>query len=146
LVLIHLEMSRIYAVTGWAGFALALLWCGLRWRQQDLRWQSYAVASIAFARCWAFNFGASQAILSSAVVIACLYAAQLLTERASIPRLLAAILLAGLLFDQVSGSLLTVAWGLEGIALLAAGFPLRDRVQRLSGLTLLLGCILKLFL
>jgi hypothetical protein len=149
-VLMHLEMSRIYAVTGWAAFALALLWCGLRLNQQDLRWQSYAVAALAFARCWAFNFGTPEAIFTSAVVIACLYAAQLLTERATIPRflfsLLATILLAGLLFDQVSGSLLTVAWGLEGIALLAAGFPLRDRVQRLSGLALLLGCILKLFL
>jgi uncharacterized membrane protein len=150
LALMHLEMYRLYTVTGWAVFALALLYCGQRLNQRDLRWQSYAVAALAFARCWAFNFGTPEAILTSAVVIACLYAAQLLTERATIPRflfsLLAVVLLAGLLFDQVSGSLLTVAWGLEGIALLAAGFPLRDRVQRLSGLTLLLGCILKLFL
>jgi uncharacterized membrane protein len=33
----------------------------------------------------------------------------------------------------------------EGVALLASGFPLRDRVLRLSGLALLLACILKLF-
>ena len=149
-VLMHLEMSRDYGVAGWAASALVLLWCGRRLNQQDLRWQSYAIAALAFARCWAFNFGTPEAIFTSAVVIACLYAAQLLTGRATIPRflfsLLATVLLAGLLFDQVSGSLLTVAWGLEGIALLAAGFPLRDRVQRLSGLALLLGCILKLFL
>jgi hypothetical protein len=148
--LMHLEMSRLYAVTGWAAFGLALLWCGLRLHQEDLRWQSYAVAALAFARCWAWNFGTPEAILTAAVVVTCLYAAQLLSERAGNPRfyfsLLATVLLAGLLYDQVSGSLLTVAWGLEGIALLAAGFPLRDRVQRLSGLTLLLGCILKLFL
>ena len=41
--------------------------------------------------------------------------------------------------------MLTVAWGVEGLALLGAGFPMRDRVWRLSGLGLLLVCILKLF-
>jgi len=35
--------------------------------------------------------------------------------------------------------------GLEGVALLVAGFPLRDRILRLSGLALLIGCIGKLF-
>jgi hypothetical protein len=53
---------------------------------------------------------------------------------------------AELLFLQVSGSLLTVAWGVEGAVLLAAGFPLRDRVLRLSGLAMLMLCTLKLFL
>ena len=51
-----------------------------------------------------------------------------------------------LLYHEVSGSMLTVAWGIEGIALLIAGFPLRDRVLRVSGLALFLVCILKLFL
>jgi len=41
--------------------------------------------------------------------------------------------------------MLTIAWGLEGVALLAAGFPLADRVLRLSGLAILVGCIGKLF-
>jgi uncharacterized membrane protein len=53
---------------------------------------------------------------------------------------------AELLWLQVSGSVLTVAWGVQGAVLLAAGFPLRDRVLRISGLALLLTCILKLFL
>jgi uncharacterized membrane protein len=39
-----------------------------------------------------------------------------------------------------------VPWGIEGALLLAAGFALRDRLLRLPGLMLLLGCILKLFL
>jgi uncharacterized membrane protein len=38
-----------------------------------------------------------------------------------------------------------MAWGAEGVALLAAGFPLRDRFLRFPGLALLLFCILKLF-
>jgi hypothetical protein len=40
---------------------------------------------------------------------------------------------------------LTVAWGAEAVVLLAAGFTLRDRVLRLSGLALFLICTLKLF-
>jgi uncharacterized membrane protein len=53
---------------------------------------------------------------------------------------------AQLLWLEVSGSLLTVAWGIEGALLLGAGFPLRDRVLRLSGLAMLGLCIVKLFL
>ncbi len=58
---------------------------------------------------------------------------------------MATVLLAALLFYEVSGSMLTVAWGLEGVALLIVGFPLSDRVLRISGLTLFLVCVLKLF-
>jgi uncharacterized membrane protein len=46
----------------------------------------------------------------------------------------------------VSGRLLTVAWGIQGLGLLFAGFPLRERPMRLAGLVLLLICVLKLFL
>jgi uncharacterized membrane protein len=60
--------------------------------------------------------------------------------------LLGTILLAILIYHEVTGSVLTVAWGIEGVGLLAAGFALPDRIPRVSGLALLLGCILKLFL
>ena len=134
----------------WALLALALLCAGLRWNLFWLRWQSYALAVLAFARCWAVDFaGAAEPVLAGAAVIACFYVAQLLTARGERPRLfyslLATTLLAALLYYRVSGSLRTVAWGIEGVALLASGFPLRDRVLRLSGLALLLVCILKLF-
>jgi uncharacterized membrane protein len=124
--------------------ALALVLC------TPLRWQSYAVAALAFARCWYTNFaGAAEPVLAGAAVIACFYAAQLLTARGGRPRLfyslLATALATVLLYYEVAGSLRTVAWGIEGVALLASGFPLRDRVPRLSGLALLLACILKLF-
>jgi len=59
--------------------------------------------------------------------------------------LLATVLLGALIFHEVSGSILTMAWGAEAIVLLAAGFALRDRVLRLSGLALFLVCTLKLF-
>jgi uncharacterized membrane protein len=58
---------------------------------------------------------------------------------------LATVLLTVLLFYEVSGRLLTVAWGLEGVALLVAGFPLRERLLRLSGFILLGVCIIKVF-
>jgi uncharacterized membrane protein len=53
--------------------------------------------------------------------------------------------LGALIFHEVSGSILTMAWGAEAIVLLSAGFALRDRVLRLSGLALFLVCALKLF-
>jgi uncharacterized membrane protein len=59
--------------------------------------------------------------------------------------LMATTLLTLLLYYRISGSLLTVACGMEGVILLSSGFPLRDRVLRISGLALLLACILKLF-
>jgi uncharacterized membrane protein len=94
--------------------------------------------------------GIAGPVFVGATVIGCLYAAQLLSDLDTRPRLylslLASSLLAVLLYFQVSGNLLTLAWGIEGIALMAAGFPLRDRVLRLSGMALLLSCILKLFL
>ena len=49
------------------------------------------------------------------------------------------------LLREVSGGLLTLSWSLEGIALLALGFALRERALRLSGLSLLLLCIGKVF-
>jgi uncharacterized membrane protein len=60
--------------------------------------------------------------------------------------LLATFLISLVLYYQVTGSMRTVAWGIQGVVLLAAGFPLRDRVLRISGLVLFMVCILKLFL
>jgi uncharacterized membrane protein len=116
-----------------------------------LRPHAYAVAALAFARCWWINLlGGDQPVLAAGTAVACFYAAQFLTARGSRARwylsLLGTGLWAVLLYYQVAGNLRTVAWGIEGVALLASGFPLRDRVLRLSGLALLLGCFLKLFL
>jgi hypothetical protein len=155
-VLMRFEMGRVFAASGWAVLALALLLAGKRWDLRDLRWQSYALGALAFVRCWTTNFyspemfgGIAGPVLTGAIVIACCYAAQLLNTGGSRPRLyfslLATALLAALLYYQVSGSVLTMAWGAEGVVLLAAGFPLRDRFLRYPGLVLLLFCILKLF-
>src|SRR5262249_40747517 len=145
-VLMRFELGRVLAVTGWSAFALGLLLFGQRWNNPDLRWQSYALAALAFWRSWTTNLsapgsfaGVSGRILTGAFVIACFYAAQLLIPRKPAEEsgaerharafysLLATVLLAVLLFYEVSGSVLTVAWGIQGVALLAAGFPLTDR-------------------
>jgi hypothetical protein len=163
-VLLRFELGRSHAVIGWALFGLALLVLGQRWNNIDLRWQSYFVAALTFWRSWTTDFfspgdlsGAGGRILTGALVIASFFAAQLVIPQAqrewkSLERyarpyfsLLSTILTAILLFHEVSGSMLTVAWGVEGVGLLTTGFPLRDRTLRLSGLALFLVCILKLF-
>jgi predicted membrane protein DUF2339 len=106
---------------------------------------------------WEANFHVAAVV----VVFAC-YLAQLLSpaEGPQIPEgwlgyvdkyprvfwsLLGTISLTALLWRQFPGGLLTTAWGIEGMTLLCAGFPLRARVLRLEGLAMLLVCILKLF-
>jgi len=127
------------------------------------------MAIAAFIRSWNTNFyipeslgGWQMRVLTGAIVITCFYAGEFLCPRRSVEgatrfvdrvdararimfSLLATLLLAVLLYYEVSGALLTVAWGIEGVALLVAGFSLRERSMRLSGLALLAVCIGKLF-
>jgi uncharacterized membrane protein len=60
--------------------------------------------------------------------------------------LMALLLLTVIFYVEFPGRYRTVAWGMEGVALLAAGLGVRERILRLEGLFLLLACILKLFL
>jgi uncharacterized membrane protein len=149
-------------VLGWAALGLVLLVLGVRLGHTGLRMQSYALALVTFGRTWFVNFGLDgeyagvpARILITAAVVASFFAAELLSPRP--PRgveahvrflfsWLAAALLALLLEHEVSGRLLTVAWGIQGLGLLFAGFPLRERPMRFAGLFLLLVCVLKLFL
>ena len=90
-----------------------------------------------------------------AAMVAGFYAAESLTTRARLEgkernaaamfSLFGTSLLAAMLYGSVSGGLFTVALGFEGLALLSAGFALRERILRMQGLALLLTCILKLF-
>lgn len=174
-ILIRFEFGRTLAVVGWAILGLILLYFGLRQNSRDLRWQSYVLAAATFFRCWATNFtipeslaGLSIRLFTGAAVIASLYAAQFLSPRhpeeaqlagqglkrwlgwidlnaRSVFAVLASVLLAALLYYEVSARLLTIAWALEGVMLLAVGFPARERILRLFGLVLLLACIVKVF-
>jgi uncharacterized membrane protein len=58
--------------------------------------------------------------------------------------LLGPLLAAILLFYEVSGNVLTMAWSIEGFLVLALGFVVMDRSFRLFGLALLAVCVIKL--
>ncbi len=133
----------------WALVSVALILAARAWKLDAPGWQSYAAAAMAFVWALARLPDTSGLMWPAAAVIACFCAAQLLSARDGYPRLyfslMATTLTTMLLYFRVSGSLLTMACGIQGVTLLASGFPLRDRVLRISGLALLLACILKLF-
>jgi hypothetical protein len=118
---------------------------------KEFRVAGIGVAALAFLATLSDNIDPPQLLLSL-LVVAGLYACQFLMRLSGWKpeqtafSIAASLLLAIILFGRVSGGLLTVAWGVEGLALLAAGFPLGQRILRLQGLVLLLVCILKLFL
>jgi uncharacterized membrane protein len=58
--------------------------------------------------------------------------------------LLGPALVAILLFHEVSGNVLTIAWSIEGFLVLALGFVVVDRSFRLFGIGLLTICVVKL--
>ncbi len=118
----------------WAAVAAALAWAP--GKRRSVEWQSSLLAAAAFVG----SCGPAEPVPGVVAVVVLFYLARRMWYS-----LAGSLLLAILLYAHVSGSVLTVAWGAEGIALLAAGFPLRDRVLRLSGLGLLLFCILKAF-
>jgi uncharacterized membrane protein len=156
IVLARFELGSTFAVVAWALFGLALFAMGQLRNIGDLRWQSYAIALLSFFTVTAALAANHARVLTASIVIASFYSAQLLAPRtaeAGIERharafysLLASLLLAILLYYEVSGGMLTMVWAVEALALLGAGFPLRDRLQRLSGLALFMVCVLKLFL
>jgi uncharacterized membrane protein len=148
LALARFELGWPLAVVAWALFGVALYAVGRLRDIEDLQWQSHGIALLSFFSTVEALAANQTRVFNAAVVIASLYGAQLLATRyaRAFYSLLASLLLAILLFYEVSGEALTMAWAAEALALLGAGFPLRDRVQRLSGLALFMICVLKLFL
>jgi len=175
--LARFELGRTEAVLGWAALGLVWLILGVKWRDRDLRLQSYLTAALAFGRSWATSFyltgsyyGLPERVATTVPVIAALYGAKAfcLLNRDAFPpgergqaasrltlvdanarvlfSILGSFLLTLLLYYEVQGNLLTIAWAVEGLVILALGFLVRDRTFRLSGLVLLLVCLLKVFL
>jgi hypothetical protein len=154
---IWIVAPREVTPVAWAVFSLALSLIDRRAEDIDLRPESYSAAVLAFLLVWTVNFpsvaqtgNVSVLLLTGGAVVALFYATEFLTSRAARGRalysMLATVLLASLLWREVSGSVLTVALGIQGLALLVAGFPAHERPLRLAGLALLLFCISKLFL
>ncbi len=160
----YLAVNPLSLAPSWAALAILYFIAGLRTRSIDFRAQSYCVTLLVVLRCFSTNFVSSESlslaprIVASSICVALFLVAQFLAakntasltgvERHARPffSLVAVLLLTGLLFHEVSGSLLTMAWGFEGLACLSTGFALRERILRLEGLGVLLLCILKLFL
>ncbi|MBI1896073.1 MAG: DUF2339 domain-containing protein [Acidobacteria bacterium] len=155
LIATHKQIAREWLAVVWAASALGLIAGGLRRDSRELRYGGYLIAALAFARAITVNLLEPQArILTCAAVVLCFYAGQrLLRGAAGLDgagrfglSAWATGVLTLLLYQEVQGRLLTVAWGVEGAALLIAGFVVRDRILRLSGLALFLVCIGRLFL
>jgi hypothetical protein len=135
----------------WAAIAIVLLgWCVYKSGNIHVRIQAYMLLILAGVFVLGFNVEPAALAVSipvAAVFYACYFIAKWgkvqFHEGLSIG---ATFLVCAILYGQVSGGLLTVSWGLTGLTLLSAGFPLRDRALRLQGLGLLLVCTLKLFL
>ncbi|HVY91415.1 MAG TPA: DUF2339 domain-containing protein, partial [Bryobacteraceae bacterium] len=138
-----------YAVW-WAGGMVALLLASRIFRENDFRYQACALSGLTLASTVLTNLSPVNLWVSIPVVTA-LYTSWFIVGRGSQKNLplyfsgAGTVLMALVLYHAVSGSILTVAWGIEGAALLCAGFPLRDRVLRLQGLAAFLFCTLKLF-
>jgi hypothetical protein len=156
MVLARFELGSMWTVAAWALFTLAVYTVGKIRNIADLRWQSFIIALLTFLFTTLTLSGNHARILATSFVIVSFYSAQLIAPRNTgkgIERyartffsMLASILFTILLSYEVSGGMLTTAWAMEALALLGAGFPLRDRVQRLSGLALFMICVLKVFL
>jgi hypothetical protein len=154
--LMHLEFGS-WDATGWALYGLALLGVGVYWGVRDLRWAGYALGFAATLAAASTLLDSNARWWGAALVASALYAEQFLAPRGSggdaleakvrpAISVLATGLVTWLLYERMPASYLTVACGAQGMVLLLAGFPLRERALRLQGLPLLLLCILKLFI
>ena len=150
LALTFVEAKDERVAVYWMAGALALLLYGTLRKERDFRLQGYCVAGLSLAATVWFDLSPVRLAVSIPVAAA-FYSAQFILRREQerMARmyfgLAASALVAAILYSSVSGHMLTVAWGIEGLLLLGAGFGLRDRVFRLQGLAVLLVCSLKLF-
>lgn len=160
----YLAFDPLFVAPVWAALAIAYFIVGLRTRSNEFRAQGYRVTLLVALRCFSTNFVVAQRlslaprIVATSICVALFLAGQFFAAKnaallTGIERhartffsLAAMLLLTGMLFHEVSGRLLTMAWGFEGLACLSTGFALRERILRLEGLGILLLCILKLFL
>jgi hypothetical protein len=131
----------------WATIALALQGVAIFFAHRDARLQSWIAAAFAFLFAMGEDLGPRHLTVAIATA-AVFYATQLLARRSEQRNapiyfsLLGTLLVGSLLYNQVSGAMLTVSWTIQGLALVVFGFPLRDRVLRLQGLALLLVVVL----
>jgi hypothetical protein len=129
--------------------ATALVEFGLRALPMDLSWQGRMLSSIPVLMVlFDAPMEPGQRIFTSCTVAALHFWMHFRARSEPLSPghgIAGAFVIATMLFNEVSGGMLTLSWSLEGIGLLAIGFIVRDRWLRLSGLALLLLCIGKVF-
>jgi hypothetical protein len=147
--------------------AVVLLVIGLARPLTDLRWHGYVLLALGALRAGVPVFIASSGTSETPRLLACLAVVYVMalasrrvtgglvllgasrqTENAAITALLvgASIYVSAVIVTRAEPSLITGLLGVFGMIVMAIGLLFRERALRLSGLTLLLVCLLKLFL
>ena len=169
--LVRFEVEPEMVVVGYALIVFALLAVTWRTRQEIFLYQALVVLGFAAVRISMYNFyhlrelfssslrGAvwAIAVLAAAVPLAFLlrgetakltarwpWAAFLLRRPEQPMFFVPVILLAVLLFLKMSGGMITLAWGAEGIVVFILALWAKERSFRLAGLGLLLLCAAKI--
>jgi uncharacterized membrane protein len=152
--LIRALVPGVYVAAGWSALMVGLFWIGVHRNLREFRLQAMALAVGVLISSLTESLNH---VWGTALAAAGLYSAQLIAPRGSDASLwlerhqrawfsvLGTLVVAMFLSNELSGGLLTVGLGVQALALLAAGFPLADRVLRLSALALFFLCIGKLF-
>lgn len=155
-------LGPVWTATGIIALALGL------WRNMpDFRGQGYALVAIGAIRAFGPELRGGHATTAEIAclggVIAALYACGIAVRKlmrsprgpnagAGADEQIGAFLLMGasaalafVILREVRVSVITLALGIQGLGSMLTGLLARERVMRLSGLLLLLACILKLF-
>lgn len=164
LIVVAAELPNATMELGWLVLAAALFVAGRAAGLLELRGQAYGLASVAFLSLLALKIlgmdsGPPRPWVSLAPATALAYAAAFYfgrqqeqlgeRERTWARNLSAAaggILAVGFLGHALPDSLVTAGWAILGTTLVIAGFALRERLLRFSGLALLALCVAKVFL
>jgi hypothetical protein len=149
-MVVNAEAPREWAPFFLAVLGMAALALAIQRGYRDIQLQHMVWAAAVFLSGWIALDSGPAATLSVALTIATFYACEFIArgDRYAGPlySVLGTTLLTLLLFEEVQGRLLTVALGVQGSALLVAGMFASERVLRISGLVLFLGCIGKAFI
>jgi len=164
-VLEWMVVAPPYVAGAWAMTAAAIGLAGLRMKTSGVRWQVYPLLLLALLRAMLPVLGPDAAssieLASALMVIGLLYVTSVAVRGAMTHEakaiadvedavrialsLAASLSLFTLIYNEVRPTWVTLTWGVQAAGLLAAGFPTRERLLRLSGLAVLLACIARLF-
>lgn len=142
------ELPAAWVAPVWGAGLAGMIALSRLTRRPDDRWQAYGLAAliamrVLFAPLWVLD--REPRIISGVIALAILFAAHYMLRSQFWIAPLAALNLAVLLDAELRNRLVTMSWGIEAVALVAAGFLLRDRSSRLSGLAGFLLCVGRLF-